>query len=303
MHSASTRITLLFAALAILVAGFGTQVIKLDRKLDRARQADLRLAETTYLPPNAALRTFSLGFEPLVSDLVFMQANSYFATHLSVDRKYRWLDDYMAAIVGFCRDPLGRNLFLPPRKCAENPDLTWEPGLFPFNPRVYSWASQVVKFAPLLTNEVIDKSTYYGTTGIYFCPDSWELYFDVGFNLFFEYRDLPHDVREARKKEAVEHYFSVAASLPNSNVDPNFVAGALWQKSEGEAALKQIYITYYHASDEQRHEIRTNARFYGHADIADLLEQDEKNRLESFPFVPQSLYHLLGPMGRPGATF
>lgn len=293
MQSARFRSTLLVIAFSFLMACFWAQNLKLDQRLLRAQYQDFRMAETIYLPPNEVLKVLAMGYEPLVADLVFMQANAYFANHLLYDRKYDWLDNYVGAITGYCRDRVGRRLDITPDQCNDSGSGDWIDGLFPFNPRVYLWASQVIKFAPLLTDTIIDKSIYYGSTGIHYCPDSWELYFDVGFNLYFEYRDKPDEVRAAQKREAMD-YFSLAANLPGSDVDPNFVAGTLWNKDETERAIQQVYLTYYHATDRQRKEMRTRIRAYGEKQLADLFEGEEKSWQEDFPYVPQNLYHVLG---------
>ncbi len=293
MRDPQKRITILVLAFAVLMACFVAQVMRQEQKFLVAKTKDFRLAETTYLPPNEVLKVLALGYDPFVADMVFMQANSYFATHLMYDRKYAWLDNYLGAMVGYCRDRFGRRMSLIPDECDENPDTEWIPGLFPFNPRVYLWASQVIKFAPYLRDSIIDKSIYYGKTGIHYCPDNWEIYFDVGFNLYFEYRDLPLEEKEALKREAL-NYFSVASNLPNSSIDPNFVAGTLWSKEETERAITQVYMTYYHASERQKKEMRTRVRAYGEGELADLFERDETAWQEQFPYLPQSLFHVVG---------
>jgi len=301
MESAERRIALLLVSFSFLTACFCTQKLKLDQKFLEARDKDFRLAETTYMPPNEVARVAALGYEPFMADMTFMAANSYFATHLIHDRKYEWLDTYLDAMIGYCRDRFGRKLYQPPDECEGEESNRWVSGLFPFNPRVYLWASQVIKFAPLLTDDIIDRSVYYGKTGIYFCPDSWELYFDVGFNLFFEYRDKSDEERQAMKREALD-YFSVASVLPNSNIDPNFVAGTLWSKDETQRAFKQIYLTYYHASERQRTEIRSRARAYGNKELADLFEKEEERWLEQLPYIPRSLFHMLAVRYEPDMT-
>ena len=317
MESSGKRVALLLVSFCFMVAAFGTQKLRLDQKLTKARDVDLRAAETTYMPPNEVVRFFSMGYESFTSDMVFMAANNYFATHLSFDRKYEWLDTYVDAIIGYCRDRFGRKLLLPPDKCEPpcknaadcleegavcdagicQTELAshWVKGIFPFNPRVFLWAAQVIKFAPQLSNEIIDRAIYYGLTGIYFCPDNWELYFDVGFNLYFEYRDKTPDELLALRLEGLD-YFSVASVLPNSSVDPNFVAGNLWDKEETERAIQQIYLTYYHASDRQRKEIRTRARAYGEKELADRFENEDKRWQDQFGYIPQPLFHVVGSM-------
>ena len=293
MRHPEKRITILVLAFVVLMACFLAQVMRQEQKFLVAENQDFRLAETTYLPPNEVLKVLALGYDPFVADMVFMQANSYFATHLGYDRKYRWLDNYLGAMVGYCRDRFGRRLSLVPTECAENRETEWVTGLFPFNPRVYVWASQVIKFAPYLSDSIIDKSIYYGKTGIHYCPDSWEIYFDVGFNMYFEYKELSDERREALKRDALD-YFTVASNLPGSSIDPNFVTGTLWNKKETERAISQVYKTYYHGSKRQKKEMRTRVRAYGEGELADLFEGEEVAWQEQFPYVPQSLFHVLG---------
>jgi len=292
MESSSRRITWLVLAFLFLMACFYSQKLRLDLKMLVAQEADFRLAETTYMPPNEMVRVLSLGYTPVVADLVFMAANNYFATHLSHDRKYRWLDTYVDALIGYCLGQFGNKELLSPEECTGG-GHEWVDGVFPFNPRVFLWASQVIKFAPMLTDSIIDRSVHYGKTGTHFCPDSWEIYYDVGFNLYFEYRDLPEVKKQQLKKKALD-YFQVAANLPNSRVDPNFVASSLWSKDESERALRQIYQTYYHATDRQRTEIRSRVRSYGHKEIAELFERGEKEWRSQMPYIPFSLYQALG---------
>lgn len=298
LSTPNRRIAFLLLAFVFILSAFATQYLTLERKFSRSRDTDFRRAETTYMPPNEMTRVFSLGYEPFVADLVLMAANAYFANHLSFDRKYRWLDNYLDSIIGYCRDRLGHRVFLPPSECEEQDGHRWVDGVFPFNPRVYLWASQVVKFAPLLTNEVIDKSIYYGKTGIHFCPDNWELYFDVGFNLYFEYRDKSQEERRILHLEGLS-YMAVASVLPGSSVDPNFVAGNLWSKEETERAMQQVYMTYYHGTDAQRKEMRTRVRAYGERELADLFEAEEKNWQEQYPYIPRSLFHIISTRYEP----
>jgi len=317
MESSGRRVALLLLSFCFMLAAFGTQKLRLDQKLTKARDTDLRAAETTYMPPNEVVRFLSMGYEAFASDMAFMAANNYFATHLSFDRKYEWLDTYVDSIIGYCRDRFGRKLLLPPdeceplceddTECVEEDSVCdagicqnemarhWVDGIFPFNPRVYKWASQVVKFAPLLTNEIVDRSIYYGLTGIYFCPDNWELYRDIGFNLYFEYRDKTPEELVALRKEGIK-YYRLASMLPHSSVDPNFVAGKLWEAEQKEQAVEQVYRTYYSATKRQREEIRTRVWAYGEKDLADRFENEELRWQEQFGYIPQPLFHVVGSL-------
>ncbi len=294
MHSWEKRVALLIVSFLFLMAAFYSQQVRLDLKMDEARRWDYRLAETTYLPPNEVLQVLSLGYKAFLADMIFMQANNHFATHLSFDRKYVWLDNYVGAIIGYCRNSKGVRVPIPPELCDGSDGTEWVDGLFPFNPRVYLWASQVVKYAQLITDDIVDKSIYFGKTGIHYCPDSWELYYDVGFNLFFEYRGLDEETKQLKKKEALD-YFSLATTLPNSRVGTHFATGTMWTRGSKEQALKQFYSTYYHSSEQDRSEMRNLARTYGHSRLADTLEAEEKSWKEDFPYISIHLYQLLGP--------
>jgi hypothetical protein len=61
-------------------------------------------------------------------------------------------------------------------------------------------------------------------------------------------------------------------------------------------------MTYYHATPDQKKEIRQRVRLYGETELAELFEQEERRWQQDFPYVPESLYHLLGPAGRDGTA-
>lgn len=288
-----TRLTVLVVSFLLVMALLLIRQVHVDHQLLSPWVNDHRIAETIYVPPNESLQVMVMGFHPFVSDMLFMEANNYFATHLSLDRQYRWLDSYLASIVGYCRDRQGLQQFHSPEECSEESGETWVDGLFPFNPRVYLWASQVVKYGGFLTNEVVDKAVYYGRTGIHFCPDSWELYSDVGFNLFFEYRDLDDETLENLKRQAMD-YFTLAATLPNSKENTAFALSLLWNREDAATALRNVYMTYYHSNTEQRRLLRGRLETQGYADLAHRLEKEEERRDRDFPYYPLELMNLLG---------
>ena len=297
MQSRETRISLLIVSFIILMVCFLSQKIRLDQKFLAAQNKDFRIADAVFLPPNQVLSAMTLGYDAFAADLIFMEANSYFMNHLTHDRQYKWLDNYLAALMGYCSDEGGHRWRLPPEDC-QGQGFAWLDGVFPFNPRVYLWASQVVKFGHSLTDEVVDLSVYYGKTGIYYCPDAWELYLDVGFNLYFEYKSREN--QEVRKREALDSYFAVAASLPGSQVDPNFLATMYWNRGEAELAIRQTYLTYYKATQRQRAELRTRLQGFDREDLAQQYEAEEQAWKSCFPYVPDPLLHTLGRPAIPG---
>jgi len=275
----------------VLVAIFGTQALRLEIRLDRKKSSDLNLAETSYMPPNQVMRFASLGYEPFIADMVFINAQQYFFNHLITDRKFAWLAIYTDAIVGYCRAADGDRLEIPPSKCSGE-DRGWVKGLFPFNPKLYTWATEIVKFVPRLTMDTVDKAIYYGQTGVEFCPDSWEIYFELGFNEFFEHHGIPMEERKARAARGLEH-ISIASKLPGARVNPNFVVGHLWNRAESVQALDMVYRTYYHANIRERSEVRERLAAWKMEELAGHFSAEEERWQLRYPFLTPSFFHQL----------
>jgi hypothetical protein len=288
-----TRLGLLLGSALLLLAVFGTQKIHQDLWFQRALSTDTRLAETSYLPPNEVLRFLALGHEPFFADLIFSYAQQYFFTHLVADRKYRWMDNYLDAIVGYCRGGDGLRLKESQPRC-EAAKGQWVEGLFPFNPRVYSWVSQVLKFVPKMSNSIVDQAVYYGENGTHFCPDSWELHFDLGFNLYYEYQGLSDQQRLANKKRGLE-LMTQAARMPGAEIDPNFLVNKMWEKETVADAVRMAYLTYYTGDEIQRADVRMRLAGYGETELATALDNEEKRWKKDFPFLPLRFYQTLGP--------
>lgn len=285
------RIALLAGSFLVLLAIFGTQALRLEIRLDRKKATDLGLAETSYMPPNQVLRFASIGYEPFVADMVFINAQQYFFNHLISDRRFAWLTVYTDAMSGYCRDADGERLEVPPSECTGE-DRGWVTGLFPFNPKVYTWATEIVKFVPRLTMDIVDKAIYFGRTGVEFCPDSWEIYFELGFNEFFEHHGIPMEERERRAALGLEH-ITIASKLPGARVNPNFVVGHLWKRADSGRALEMVYQTYYHANMREREEVRERLVAWDMKDLARHFTAEEERWQARYPFVTPGFYHQL----------
>ena len=283
------RIALLVGSLLVLLAVFGTQALRLEIRLDIKKAKDFRIAETSYIPPNQVLRFASLGFEPFVADMVFINAQQYFFNHLITDRKFQWLTIYTDAMAGYCRTDTGERLDVPPSECIGD-DRGWVTGLFPFNPKIYMWASQIIKFVPHLTMDIVDKAIYFGRMGIEFCPDSWEIYYELGFNYFTEQEGLTMDERVERSNVGLEH-ITVASKLPGARVNPNFVVGNLWKRADSDRALEMVYRTYYRAIARERKEVRERLVAWEMAPLAKHFEAEEAHRMARYHFVTPAFFH------------
>ncbi|MEZ4269754.1 MAG: hypothetical protein R3F39_25635 [Myxococcota bacterium] len=260
------RITLLLLVGVALLATLLTRTSRIDLRFDAAQTARAEDAETSYLPPPIALEALSLGRPAFVADMVFIRANFYFIGHLFTDRIFKWLDLYVETILAL--------------------DET--------NPRVYEWASQAVKYGQLISNETLERSNYYAEQGIERFPDTWRLYFDIGFNYYLEWKvDSPAERDQMRKKALP--YFSIAASLPGSSLDPNFVTELYLQESDVEMALFHAYLRYWEANEREKVALRERIAAFESQAASERLESTEKRWRERFPFLPYSLFVLTGP--------
>ncbi len=299
MESARGRITWLIASTVVLLAVLASQVAYLDVLRMRSGLETFQDTGMVALPENDVMRAMSLGFEPFVTDMLFMQANNYFTSRFQRARNHEWLDRYVAAVVGYCKGPEGQ-LYKVPEECA-GAGGKWVDGLFPFNPRLYLWATQSIKYAAGATQDVIEVALYMGKTGISFCPDSWELYYDVGANLYMEHDSLTADQKDERRREGL-NYFVVAASLPNTRVGHSFVSYISGVMGSSIDVLEQVYTNYFSASDEERFQLRAQLIWQNQKPLAERFEERDKVWQEDKPYLPQTLYHVLGEKRKPLLT-
>ena len=255
------------ALIGVLAVGaLFTRTSRLELHFERAMGDPARRAETLYLPPPAALRALSLGHEGFLADLLFIRANNYFIEHVFGDRLFPWLRPYFDALVG----------------------------LDPDNDRVYEWASQGVKMGQLIDNDVVRQSNEYARAGLKRFPDSWRFYFDIGFNYLVEWHPKDYEERQRMRAKAVP-YLTVAAALPGSKLDPNFISSLWILEDSVEMALFQLYLRYWEASDAERDQLRRRILMYGTRASAERLARTEKRWKAQYPYVPEGLFELLGP--------
>ena len=287
----SQRVGILVGSTLLLLAVAATQVLRLDISLDRAKASDA-VAETSYMPPNEVLRFVGLGHEGFLADLVMLQANQYFLGRLFRHQGYDWLPVYTDALVGYCRDDAtGPRRDLSPSRCrAAGAD--WVSGLFPWNPALYLWAARIVKLVPRPTRHDIDRAIVYAETGVDFCPDSWEVHYELGFNQYFELQDLTQAEKEARSRAGLEN-IKIASRLPGSRVNPNFVVMFSWSSMNLVRSLRAVYQTYFGGSPMERAEIRERLSQLGQKDLAAALADLESRWESEFPYLTLTFYHQL----------
>jgi hypothetical protein len=212
------------------------------------------------------LKAAGLGHQAFVHDMIFLQANAYFVDHLFGDRIFDWLDAYFESLV------------------ALDPD----------NREVYEWATQVVKYGQFISHDVLERSNDYARRGIERFPDHWRFYFDIGFNYLIEWNpDSEEQRREVRDKAMP--YIAVAAALPDSELDPNFVATLYLEKNDVEMALFHLYLRYWEADERERDEIRKRILQFGSQASAERLSRLEERWRAELPYVDLGVFEVMGP--------
>lgn len=248
------------------LAWVGTRTSRLDLRYQATTTARAEAAETSYIAPPAVLKVFGLGYQGFVADLLFLRANMYFVSHLFSDRIFPWLDLYVDTIL------------------ALDPD----------NPAVYEWASQSVKFGQLISNESLERSNHYAQRGIERFPDHWRFYFDIGFNYQIEWRPADDAERKAMRDKALP-YFSIAAILPGSRMDPNFLTEMHLQRNDVEMALFHAYNRYWEANEREKEALRRRIGRFESQAAAETLLAVETRWKASYSYVPMGLFEFLGP--------
>ena len=248
------------------LAWIGTRSARLDLRYQEAMSERAEDAETSYIAPPAVLKVMGLGHQSFVADVLFLRANMYFVNHLFGDRIFEWLDLYLDAII------------------ALDPD----------NPSVYEWASQAVKFGQLITNESLERSNEYARRGIERFPDHWRFYFDIGFNYQIEWQTEDEQERQKMRDKALP-YFSIAAMLPDSRMDPNFLTEMHLQRNDVEMALFHAYNRYWEANEREKEALRGRIGRYESQAAAEGLKAIEERWQASYSYIPMRLFELIGP--------
>jgi len=226
-------------------------------------------AETLYLPPIVVLRAMSLGYPSAVSDLLFVRAHAYFLSHFFADRSFRWLDDYVDAIVG----------------------------LDPDNPRVYLWAALAVKLGQDVNDDVVRHSNRYLEDGLARFPRDWRMHMDLGFNKYFEFKGA-NDAEKAASRLAGRDHFATAAGLPGAVIDPNFVHELFRRENAEGLGLAFALQKYYEASDEQREQLRRRIREISTEIEKDIREEEEVWKRD-WSWLPNPVFSLIGARPAP----
>lgn len=183
-------------------------------------------ADNRYLPPSKALKIASLGHHELAADLVAARTNIYFGQQMETKGEHQWLNWYLNAVVDL--DPHFEPIYL--RGAAM---LTYSRG--------------EVKPENLLASADLIRR------GLEAFPSSWELHFQLGFNLYFELpQALPRDPRVERwRKEGLQMFRQATLLEDVPPWLPTLVAGMLTKEGEEELAIKHLEQVYAVTSDPE----------------------------------------------------
>lgn len=258
---------MVIAVVVLLLSALFTQTTRVELRYERAALARPGAAEASYVPPAAVLRVLSLGREHFMADLMFIRGFSYFMDHLFGDRVYRWLVTYIDTIIE----------------------------LDPYNPAVYRWASQVVKYGQHITQDDILLSIHYAERGAERFPNDWRFWLDIGFNYLVEWQAETAEEREAMRTKALD-YFAMASMLPGSRLDASYLTALYAQRDDNKMALFHAYQRYFDASDREREELLGwIQKLEAEESFLDIARQ-ERLWKEQLPFVDLSFFTYLGPL-------
>jgi hypothetical protein len=270
IQSRSALLAALTLATCVLLAGFARKQAGALRSTWPA-EADLM-----YLPPSSTLRWLSLGHLELGADLVAARANVYYGALLASKTPTNWLHRYIHTAIDL--DPQFQRLYA-------------------------SGAAMVLYYGGTITPDTVLKANSILERGIQAFPTDWNLYFQLGFNKFFELanaagRDDPRV--PGWRQEGVE------ALRQASNFDgvpywlPGLAARLLTKQGAEELAVRQLEQAYAVTSSEKtREEIRLKLeRLQGKRLLREIEEgrrQFEADLARGYPYADEAFSVLVGP--------
>ena len=145
-------------ALVIAVGSFALLAMWSDARLGGQLQSMDEQAELIYVPPARFLKLVALNYEHALADVLWFRTMSYFGNHYRGDRVYPWLA-YMCDVV----------TDLDPRAAY----------VYTFGGVILPWEADSVDSGIALLAK--------GTRNI---PDSWRLWYMLGFSYYFFKNDL-----------------------------------------------------------------------------------------------------------------
>ncbi len=267
-----THLRTLSLTLAILVLGGIAE--QLRARAHGAFTEAQTYEDTYYLPPNAWLRVFSLGWDEAFADLIWMRALIYYGDEMHNNGAVRNVFRYGEAIETL------------------DPDFV----------AVYRWVGMAGLYRPqAITVDDIEHAVAFMRRGAERHPDDGELAWDIGATLAFELPPMLND-REAanRARERAVPFLIRAVQL---GAAPDWAtltnAAILARIGRTEQAARHLEDMYDQTTDPRaRERIALRIRQLRGQQQAEAflatMEELEADRRANFPYAPPGLFLLLG---------
>ncbi len=227
--------------------------------------------EVVYVPDRRQLRLMTLGYDQTAADIVWIRTLEYFASHFKGDRKYPWLEHFLDQIISL------------------DPDFS----------KVYHWAGANVLYGRRFTNENVLRSNRFYELALKNSPDDFEAAYRLGLNFYVELRS--DDVEQTKRwREKGLYYLERAANTPGAPGRTRKLVAAISNKlGKRQLALQYLVDLYVQTTDTQKKEdikarIDHLKKEMGRSGIAEQAMAYENSRSQTFPYVPSSMYALLG---------
>lgn len=264
---AGTAVVLLFfSALTLLTRG----------QAARLRERWPPEADLMYLPTSHTLRVLALGHTELASDLVAARANVYYGSQVLSKAPPRWLDQYVQAAIDL--DPHNQPLYM-------------------------TGAAMIIYDGKAITADTVLKANAVLERGIEAFPADWNLYFQIGFNYFYELPNAAgasdHRIPGWRQK-GVEALRQAALFEEVPAWLPNLVARLLTQQGADELAVRHLEQAYAATSSaETREQIRAKLELLQGKQVLQQIEEGRR-QLEAeiaaaYPYAPEAFSLITGP--------
>lgn len=233
-----------------------------------------RYEDVYYLPPDSALRWFSLGHDSAFADLIWMRALVYYGDELSHSGDLRFVFDYADAI------------------CTLDPDFR----------ATYLWAGTAGMYRPGdVTPHDIERTIDFLERGARRFPDDGELAWELGAALVFELAPRIDDpeVKDRIRERGIPHLMRairLGAAPPWASLTSASLLDRIGHSEQAAAHLEETILSVDDPALRarmQRHisDLRARAQRSADAAASDALEAE---RQRNFPYLTPGLYVLVG---------
>ena len=228
-------------------------------------------SEIIYVPDLRQMRLMTLGYNQAAADILWLRTLEYFALHFRSDRRYPWLEFFLEQIV------------------ALDPGFT----------KVYHWAGVNVLYGRRFTNENVERSNHFYELALKQNPDDFEAAYRIGFNHYFEMHSKDKDIERQFREKGLS-YFERTANTPGAPERVRKLIAAVSSKlGKHQLSLQYLLDMYMQSTDPEQKEslrarINTLKKTLGTSATADEALEFTKNWKSMFPYVPPSMYAILG---------